>query len=70
MTGTRPGATKWKPAVPRKARLRLKPSDRLLFRMTEAGVLLDQEPPNEADDPFVIFSAWSKEADEKTYAHL
>jgi hypothetical protein len=38
--------------------------------MTDAGVLLDKAPANEADDPFATFSEWSNEADEKAYGSL
>ncbi len=58
--------------IPREVRerLRLKPGDRLRYRMTEAGVLLDKAPAHEADDPFATFSEWSNEADEKAYGDL
>jgi len=58
--------------IPRavRKRLGLKPGDRLRYRLTENGVLLDKAPPNETDDPFASFSEWSSEADEKAYGNL
>jgi antitoxin PrlF len=58
--------------IPREVRERLdlKPGDRLRYRVTEDGVLLDKAPANEADDPFATFSEWSNEADEKAYGSL
>ena len=58
--------------IPRKVRERLglKPGDTLRYRVTGDGVLLDKAPANEADDPFVTFSEWSSEADEKAYGGL
>ena len=58
--------------IPREVRerLALKPGDRLRYRVTEKGVLLDKAPANEVDDPFVAFSEWSSEADEKAYGGL
>ena len=58
--------------IPREVRerLALKPGDTLRYRVTEKGVLLDKAPVNEADDPFVAFSEWSSEADEKAYGGL
>ena len=58
--------------IPREVRERLdlKPGDTLRYRVTDAGVLLDKAPANEADDPFATFSEWSNEADEKAYGSL
>ena len=58
--------------IPREVRERLdlKPGDTLRYRVTDDGVLLDKAPSNEADDPFVAFSEWSSEADEKAYGNL
>jgi antitoxin PrlF len=57
--------------IPREVRerLRLKPGDTLRYRLTDAGVLLDKAPAAE-DDPFVSFTEWASEADEKAYADL
>jgi len=58
--------------IPREVRrqLALKSGDTLRYRVTDAGVLLDKAPANEADDPFATFSEWSNEADEKAYGSL
>ncbi len=58
--------------IPRavRKRLGLKPGDRLRYRLTENGVLLDKAPQNETEDPFALFSEWSSEADEKAYGDL
>jgi antitoxin PrlF len=58
--------------IPREVRERLglKPGDTLRYRMTEAGVLLDKAPASETDDPYVTFSEWAGEADEKAYGGL
>jgi AbrB family looped-hinge helix DNA binding protein len=58
--------------IPRQVRdrLALKPGDTLRYRVTNDGVLLDKAPATEADDPFVAFSEWSSEADEKAYGNL
>ena len=58
--------------IPREVRERLglRPGDRLRYRLTEHGVLLDKAPASEPDDPFATFSEWSGEADEKAYGGL
>jgi AbrB family looped-hinge helix DNA binding protein len=58
--------------IPREVRERLSllPGDRLRYRVTEAGVVIDKAPATEADDPFAAFSEWSGEADEKAYGGL
>ena len=58
--------------IPRQVRelLALKPGDRLRYRMTERGVLLDKVDANDADDPFAAFTEWSSAADEKAYGGL
>jgi antitoxin PrlF len=58
--------------IPREVRerLRLRPGDRLRYRMTEEGILLDKAPAGEADDPFATFAEWSNEADAKAYDGL
>ena len=58
--------------IPREVReqLGLKPGDRLRYRLTDDGVLIDKAAATEADDPFAAFSEWSSEADEKAYGKL
>ncbi|WP_022723878.1 AbrB/MazE/SpoVT family DNA-binding domain-containing protein [Rhodopseudomonas sp. B29] len=57
--------------IPREIReqLGLKPGDTLRYRMTEVGVVLDKAT-EDGDDPFVAFSEWRSEADEKAYGGL
>lgn len=58
--------------IPREVRKRLgvKPGDRLRYRLTDDGVLLDKAPAAEGEDPFAAFSEWSGAADEKAYGDL
>ena len=58
--------------IPRAVReeLGLQPGDRLRYRLTNHGVLIDKAPASDADDPFAAFTEWSSEADEKAYAGL
>jgi antitoxin PrlF len=57
--------------LPRAVRTKLgiKPGDTLRYRLVDDGVLIDKAP-GEADDPFVSFSEWSGEADQKAYGKL
>jgi antitoxin PrlF len=57
--------------IPREVReqLKLKSSDTLRYRMTDHGILLDKMTAA-TDDPFVAFSEWTSEADEKAYGGL
>jgi antitoxin PrlF len=50
--------------------LRLQPGDRLRYRTTKEGVLLDKAPAGETDDPFATFSEWSNAADATAYDGL
>lgn len=52
-----------------RARLGLKPGDRVRYRTTREGVLLEKAPEAE-DDPFATFDEWSGEADSKAYDSL
>jgi antitoxin PrlF len=58
--------------IPREVRdrLGLKPGDRVRYRITEAGVLLDKAPAGETDDPFATLSEWASDADAKAYDGL
>jgi antitoxin PrlF len=58
--------------IPRaiRERLGLQAGDRLRYRLTEDGVLIDKAPSPDADDPFAAFTEWSSEADEKAYGGL
>jgi AbrB family looped-hinge helix DNA binding protein len=58
--------------IPRAVRetLQLRPGDRLRYRITEKGILLDKSPAAEGDDPFAMFTEWASEADERAYGQL
>jgi bifunctional DNA-binding transcriptional regulator/antitoxin component of YhaV-PrlF toxin-antitoxin module len=49
--------------------LRVKPGDRLRYRLTGEGVLIDKAPSAD-DDPFAAFSEWAGDSDERAYAKL
>ena len=51
-------------------KLGLKPGDRLRFSMTDKRVVIERAFTLTKDDPFALFSEWSKEADEKAYGKL
>ena len=57
--------------IPRdiRERLNLKPGDRLRYRITDDGVLIDKAPASE-DDPFAVFTEWASEEDDAAYAGL
>jgi antitoxin PrlF len=63
--------TKAQTVIPRevRSRLGLKAGDRVRYRMTSKGVLLEKAEP-EGDDPFATFTEWSSEADERAYKSL
>jgi antitoxin PrlF len=58
--------------IPREVRerLRLEPGDTLRYRLTAKAALLDKAPASDRDDPFVAFSEWSGEVDEKAFDSL
>lgn len=60
-------STKSQTVIPRDVRehLGIKPGDRLRYRMTERGVMIDKAPAAEADDPLATFTERAGEADEK-----
>jgi antitoxin PrlF len=63
--------TKAQTVIPRevRARLGLKAGDRLCYRMTPKGVLLEKAEA-EGDDPFATFTEWGSEADERAFKSL
>jgi len=63
--------TKAQTVIPRevRSRLGLKAGDRLRYRMTAKGVLIEKAE-QEGDDPFATFTEWSSEADERAYKSL
>jgi len=73
MTGTAYSkiTSKAQTVIPRevRARLGLKPGDRLKYCLTRKGVLIEKAEA-EGDDPFATFTEWSSEADERAYKSL
>jgi antitoxin PrlF len=63
--------TKAQTVIPQEVRRKLgiKPGDRLRYRMTGKGVLLEKAEL-ESDDPFATFTEWSSEADERAFKSL
>jgi antitoxin PrlF len=49
--------------------LAVRPGDTVLYRLTPHGVLLEKAAP-ETDDPFVSFTEWAGEHDDKAYDDL
>lgn len=58
--------------IPRdvRARLGLKPGDRVRYRITPKGVIIDKASRQMEDDPFAVFTEWAGEEDEKAYGEL
>ena len=65
--------------VPREIRdrLGLRPGDTLRYRVTRAGVLIDERPEPESDpvsnsfsDPFVEFVEWANREDDEAFSDL
>jgi antitoxin PrlF len=58
--------------LPREVRERLgvKAGDRLRYRLTERGVLLEKAPPEMQDDPFATFTEWASADDDEAFAGL
>ncbi len=50
--------------------LGLRSGDMVRYRMTKGAIVIDKAPLAETADPFVTFSEWSGEADEKAYGRL
>lgn len=63
--------TKAQTVIPRevRARLGLKAGDRLAYRITPKGILIEKAQ-EQADDPFATFTEWSSEADERAFKSL
>ncbi|WP_062210167.1 type II toxin-antitoxin system PrlF family antitoxin [Aureimonas sp. AU12] len=58
------------PQAVRKA-LKLREGDELMYLIDEEGrVVLTRVPEGIFDDPFVTFTEWNSEEDEKGYANL
>lgn len=58
--------------LPREVRehLGIKPGDRLHYRMTKAGIILEKAEPAKHDDPFATFTEWAGPDDDEAFADL
>jgi len=63
--------TKAQTVIPRevRARLGLKAGDRLAYRITPKGVIIEKAQA-EGDDPFATFTEWGSDADEQAFGTL
>ena len=63
--------TKAQTVIPRevRARLGLKAGDRLAYRITPKGIIIEKAR-SEGDDPFATFTEWGGEADEQAFGKL
>ena len=63
--------TKAQTVIPREVRARrgLKAGDRLAYRITPKGILIEMAQ-DASDDPFATFTEWSSEADERAFKSL
>ncbi len=63
--------TKAQTVIPRevRARLGLKAGDRLAYRITPKGILIEKAQ-EQGDDPFAAFTEWNSEADERAFKSL
>jgi antitoxin PrlF len=63
--------TKAQTVIPRevRARLGLKAGDRVAYRITPKGVIIEKAQA-EGDDPFATFTEWGGEADERAFGKL
>jgi AbrB family looped-hinge helix DNA binding protein len=64
--------TKSQTVIPREVRERLglKPGDRIRYRIEADRVVIDRDRSQPADDPFVAFTEWAGDDDERAYAEL
>ncbi len=64
-------SSKAQTVIPREIRayLKLKPGDRLRYRRTDAGVLIEKDD-DLAEDPFATFWEWATPEDDEAYASL
>jgi antitoxin PrlF len=51
-------------------RLGIKAGDRLRYRITDAGVLLEKATSDLQDDPFATFTEWASPDDDEAFADL
>ncbi len=57
--------------IPREVRERLglNPGDRVRYRVTESGVVIDKDQPLR-EDPFAAFTEWGDDLDERAFEQL
>jgi AbrB family looped-hinge helix DNA binding protein len=65
-------STKGQLVVPRavRARLGLRPGDRVRFREWEGNMLIEKVSAAPKDDPFITFEEWTSAADEEAFRDL
>ncbi len=65
-------SSKAQTVVPKEVRERLglKPGDRVRYRVTDAGVLIDKALSEGDDDPFATFTEWASAEDDRAFADL
>ena len=65
-------SSKSQTVLPRDVREKLgvKPGDRLRYRITEQGVLLERVVAESQDDPFTSFTEWASADDDEAFAGL
>ncbi len=65
-------SSKAQTVIPRdvRERLGLKTGDRLRYRYTQTGVMIEKDEEEPEEDPFAAFTEWADEEDERAFAHL
>ncbi len=58
--------------LPREIRERLgiAAGDRLRYRVSRAGIIIEKADPDPMDDPFATFTEWASADDEEAFADL
>lgn len=58
--------------LPREIRERLgiAAGDRLRYRVSRAGIIIEKATPEPADDPFATFTEWASADDDEAFADL
>ena len=58
--------------LPREIRERLgvSPGDRLRYRVSKAGIILEKAEAELQDDPFATFTEWASQDDDEAFADL
>ncbi len=67
-------STKSQTVLPQEVRerLRVRPGDRLRYVIDESGVRIDRDSSisGQEEDPFIAFTEWASDLDDKAYADL